>query len=614
MKTTFHRFRRPAALLLALAVFAIPVAAPAAAQPQPRPAGKPTVEEARQFIQRVEETLLPLSIEAGRAAWVQANFITEDTVLLAANRAEVVLNAAVELAQEASRFDDLELPSDLRRQIDLVKRGLTLPAPNDPAKTAELAKIAATLDSLYGSGKYCPEGGECKSLNELEDVIETSRDPRELLEVWVGWRTVSPPMKAQYQRLVEIANEGSRELGYPDTGALWRSTYDMPPDDFAREVDRLWGQVKPLYDALHCYVRAGLNEQYGDQLVPLDRAIPAHLLGNMWAQSWNNVYDLMAPPDADPGYDLTERLEAKGLTPVEMVKIGERFFTSLGFDPLPETFWERSLFTKPEDREVVCHASAWSLDYQDDLRIKMCIEIDDEDFSTIHHELGHNFYQRAYNRQPLLYQGSANDGFHEALGDAVALSITPEYLKEIGLIDEVPPASKDLGLLMKQALDKVAFLPFGLLVDKWRWDVFSGATPPGEYNAAWWRLREQYQGVRAPVERTEEHFDPGAKYHIPGNTPYMRYFLAHILQYQLHRGLCQAAGDDGPLHRCSIYGSREAGEKLKKMTEMGLSRPWPEALEAVTGQREMDATAILDYFAPLKAFLDEQNRGRQCGW
>jgi peptidyl-dipeptidase A len=445
--------------------------------------------------------------------------------------------------------------------------------------------------------------------------MRSSRDPHSLLDVWRGWHTISRPMKAMYMRFVELTNEGARELGYKDTGALWRSKYDMPPDAFAAEVDRLWNQVKPLYDSLHCYVRWNLTKKYGADVVPPAKPIPAHLLGNIWAQEWANVYDLVAPRDGDRRYDLTAILEArKEIDAVAMVKIGEHFFTSLGFAPLPKTFWERSLFVKPRDRDVVCHASAWDIDDQDDLRVKMCISRTADSFTTIHHELGHNFYQRAYNTQPFLYKNSANDGFHEAVGDTIALSITPNYLVQIGLLDKEPPPSADLRLLLREALDKIAFLPFGLMIDRWRWKVFSGEIAPSDYNKAWWDLRLRYQGIAPPVERTEHDFDPGAKYHIAANVPYTRYFLARILQFQFHRALCAAAGIKGPLHRGSIYGNLDAGKRLKRMLEMGQSRPWPDALEAITGQRQMDATAILDYFAPLKQWLDEQNKGQKCGW
>ena len=576
----------------------------------------PTAEEARAFVETAETRLLKLWIAASRASWVQQTFITDDTEEIAAEADQAVKAATAELAAEARRYEGLKLPEDVARKLKLIKLTVDIPAPRDPAESAELSQITASLESDYGKGKWCPDGpqGKCQSLNDLENIMATSRDADELLRVWVGWHTIAPPMRKRYARMVALANKGARETGFADTGAMWRSNYDMPPDAFAAELDRLWQQVRPLYVSLHAYVRWQLEKKYGAGLVSEDRPIPAHLLGNMWAQGWTNIYPLIAPPNADPGYDLTEILKAKQIDPVGMVHYGERFFISLGFAPLPQTFWERSLFTKPRDREVVCHASAWDVDFAEDLRIKMCIEQKADDFTTIHHELGHNFYQRAYDQQPPLFRGSANDGFHEAIGDTIALSVTPEYLKQIGLLETVPPASADIGLLLHRALDKVAFLPFGLLIDKWRWEVFSGKVTPENYNKAWWELREKYQGVAPPVARSEADFDPGAKYHVASNTPYARYFLAAILQYQFHRALCREAGYKGPLHRCSIYDNKEAGARLNKMLSMGASRPWPEALEVLTGEKQMDATAILEYFAPLKAWLDEQNKGHKVDW
>jgi peptidyl-dipeptidase A len=576
----------------------------------------PTVEEATAFVAQAEKRLLELSIKDQRASWVKANFITDDTEAIAAETLDNLIGQTAAFAAEAARFDGLSLPYDVARKLKLIKVSLPLVAPRDPAQRAELSRISTGLESVYGKGKYCSpkRNGECLDLTAITRILSESKDPAEMLDLWTGWHAVAQPMRPQFRRFVELANTGARELGFADLGEQWRSGYDMPPAEFSAEVDRLWGQVRPLYDALHCYVRAKLSERYGPSLVPLDRPIPAHLLGNMWAQDWSNIYDLVAPPAAaGASYDLTELLRAHKVDPQGMVRYGERFFTSLGFPALPDTFWQRSLFTKPADREVVCHASAWDIDYEDDLRIKMCIEITADDFTTIHHELGHNFYQRAYDRQPPAYRDSANDGFHEGIGDTIALSITPEYLVKVGLLDHAPDPGGDLGQLMRLALDKVAFLPFGLLVDQFRWKVFSGEIGPDQYNAAWWRLRERYQGVRAPVARAETDFDPGAKYHVPANVPYTRYFLADILQFQFHRALCEAAGQKGPLHRCSIYGNAEAGRRLAQMLALGRSRPWPDALEAVTGQRKMDATAILDYFAPLKQWLDEQNKGRACG-
>lgn len=573
-----------------------------------------TAADAEKFLTDVETHLAKLYIEGARAEWIYANFITEDTSSLAAEASQRTTEAGVKYAVEAAKFDDVDVDATQRRKLNFLKQSLVMPAPQDSEKSAELAKIGAELGSIYGKGTYTTKAGDELSLVQMTSKMATSRNYDELLELWSGWRTVSPEMKPLYERQAELGNEGARGLGYKDLGAMWRSNYDMPADDFANELDRLWGQVKPLYDDLHCYVRSELGEQYGEDKVPQDQPIPAHLLGNMWAQTWGNIYDVVAPENADPGYDVTKQLAAKGYDEIQMVKGAEKFFTSLGFEALPETFWQRSLFTKPADRDVICHASAWDLDSQDDLRIKMCIQKTGEEFAVIHHELGHNFYQRAYKDQPLYFQNSANDGFHEAIGDTIALSVTPKYLKEIGLIDSIPDESKDIGLLMKMALDKVAFIPFGLLVDQWRWKVYSGEVTPENYNKVWWELREKYQGVAAPVDRPADAFDPGAKYHVPGGVPYSRYFLAHIQQFEFHRALCEIAGNEEAIHRCSIYNNKEAGAKLNQMLEMGSSQPWQQAYKVVTGNEQMDATAILDYFAPLHTWLKDKNQGKQCGF
>jgi peptidyl-dipeptidase A len=573
-----------------------------------------TAQDVEKFLATTEQELVQLNLEGSRAAWINSNFITQDTSALAAAADQKSTEAGVRFAMQAAKFDAVEVSSDQRRKLNILKQSLVMPAPQDSAKSAELAKIGAELNSLYGKGNYTTKSGETLSLGEMTATMATSRNYDELLEMWQGWRTISPAMKPLYIRQAELGNEGAQGLGYADLGAMWRSNYDMPADDFAKELDRLWGQIKPLYDDLHCYVRSELGKTYGEDKVPQDQPIPAHLLGNMWAQSWGNIYDLVAPENADPGFDVTKQLASHDYDEIKMVKGAENFFTSLGFEALPATFWQRSLFTKPADRDVVCHASAWDLDAKDDIRIKMCIQKTGEDFSVIHHELGHNFYQRAYQNQPVYYQNSANDGFHEAIGDTIALSVTPKYLKQIGLIDTIPDESKDIGLLMKMALDKVAFIPFGLMVDQWRWKVYSGEVTPENYNSAWWELRAKYQGVTAPIDRNIDAFDPGAKYHVPGGVPYSRYFLAHIQQFEFHRALCEISGNTDPIHRCSIYNNKDAGDALNTVLEMGSSQPWQAAYKVLTGNEQMDATAILDYFSPLHTWLKDKNQGKQCGF
>ncbi|MBA3295803.1 MAG: M2 family metallopeptidase [Acidobacteria bacterium] len=592
-----------------------------------RPAAQrpPTPAAARAFLAEVDRELLKLINAASRAGWTQATYITPDTETMAAEANEALVNANTKYAKEAARFDKVKVSPAERRQLYLLRNSLTMSAPPDPKESGELTRLVASMEGVYGSGKFCPGGStrasqaaappgkDCLDIEKITEILSESRDPKRLQEVWEGWHTISVPMRKDYARFVELSNKGARVLGFKDTGAMWRGKYDMPPDDFAKELDRLWEQLRPLYTSLHAYVRTKLHDKYG-AAVPEDGPIPAHLLGNLWQQEWANIYDLVAPPGNKQAFSLTDNLKARKSDPIGMVRIGERFFTSLGFEPLPKTFYDRSLFVKPRDREVVCHASAWDIDSADDLRIKMCIDVNSEDFTTIHHELGHNFYQRAYKNLPVLFRDSANDGFHEALGDVLALSVTPEYLVKINLLDKAPDASADTGLLLRAALERLAFLPFGLLVDQWRWQVFSGAIAPQNYNKAWWDLKLKYQGVAPSSPRGEEFFDPGAKYHVPANTPYTRYFLAQVLQFQFHRALAKEAGCTMPLHRCSIYGNAEAGKRLKAMMEMGASKPWPEALEALTGQRQMDATAMAEYFAPLKTWLDEQNKGKKIGW
>lgn len=585
-------------------------AAPATASPV-------TVADAEQFLADATTELREFSEFGARTAWVQNNFITYDTNWLLERMSTQGTEMAVRLATETARFNELEMTTEMSRQMNVLRAGITLPAPSDSAAAARLSELTTRMGSAYSTG-LMEIDGEMVDHNELENIMRTSRDPEFLSHVWAGWRDSYNPeqMSTDYAEMVEIANAGARDLGFSDLAEMWLSNYDMPADEMEAEVERLWGQVEPLYEQLHCAVRSELNGLYGDEVQAAEGPIRADLLGNMWAQSWAALADVASVSDAGPAYDLTQLLVDADYDQIRMVETAETFFTSLGMEELPDTFWERSLITQPRDRQVACHASAWNLDSVDDLRIKMCTRVNADDFVTVHHELGHNFYQRAYNQQDFLFQGGAHDGFHEAIGDFIALSVTPDYLVQIGLLDEadVPDASADLGLLMDTALDKIAFLPFAVMMDQWRWRVLRGEIQPDNYNDAWWELRESYQGIVPPVERGETAFDPGSKYHIANNVPYLRYFLSFIMQFQFHEAACEMAGWEGPLHRCSIYGNEEVGARFSAMMEMGASQPWPDALEAFTGTREMDGSAIIAYFQPLMTHLEEQNATRDCGW
>ena len=580
-----------------------------------RAASAAVTETAAEFVSRANAELKELSSEIGAAQWVRATYITQDTAIIAAAASEKYAKWHSGMVQQALHYDGQELAPETQRAIKLLKLGTSLPTPNDSAKRKELTMIATELEGMYGAGQYCRNDNDCFSGSVLEGLMQNTRDYDELEEYWAGWRMISPPMRDKYQRYVELVNEGAGELGYSDLGEMWRAGYDMSPTEFKGEATKLWEQVKPLYKELHCAVRAKLGELYGEDKVPQDGPIPAHLLGNMWAQEWGFIYDIMEPYPGVSDLDIDTTLKTKNYSPQEMVRSAENFYVSLGMPRLPDTFWERSQFSKPRDREVVCHASAWGLDGGNDLRIKMCIKQTYDELRVIYHELGHNYYQAAYKNQEPLFQGGAHSGFHEAIGDTITLSMTPQYLQEVGLISSAAESEKAvINRQMMMALDKIAFLPFGKLIDEWRWRVFSGEISPDDYNKTWWEMRLNYQGIAPPVARSEADFDPGAKYHIPSNVSYTRYFLARILQFQFQRSLCQIAGHEGDLASCSIFGNTEAGERFHAMMASGQSEPWQDALEKLTGTREMDATAIIDYFAPLMGYLKEQNEGRTCGW
>ncbi|MFO0744328.1 MAG: M2 family metallopeptidase [Myxococcota bacterium] len=589
-------------------------------EPKPGPAAAPTADDAKRFIDDANAALHKLHARAETAEFIKNTYITSDTERNAASAQSDMMEYLSTAIPMAATFRDTPTDAVTRRALTLLRVSPTLPAPADPRLRDELANISAKLEGHYGEAKACKKdpktGAEtCRDLQELTHVLQTSKDFGELTEAWTGWHATAAESRKPYERLVELGNQGARELGFSDMGDLWRSGYDMPPADFEAEIERLWQQVRPLYEKLHCYARQRLSAAWGADKVPAEGPIPAQVMGNMWAQDWSSLYPVLEPYKGAASLDLTKALKAKKVDAKGVVKYAEGFFTSLGLPSLPPTFWERSMLTKPRDREVVCHASAWDVTYDGDVRIKVCIEVNDDDFVTIHHELGHIYYYLAYKDLPTLFQNGANDGFHEAIGDAVALSMTPKYLVDLGLFAKAPSDDKAvINEQMRRALDKISFLPFGRLIDQWRWDVFSGKTPPSEWNKHWWDLKRQYQGVMPPAPRSEDDFDPAAKYHVTSSTPYMRYFLAAVLQFQFHRALCEAAGEKGPLHTCSVYGNKEAGKRLEALLESGASKPWPDALEAMTGKREMDASAILDYFAPLSAWLDEQNKGQKCGW
>ena len=622
--------------LLSLAIATSLVPGTLAAQKAPR-------ETADQFVARINAEMKAMYPEITVPQWLASTYIGEDTQMLSAKSNERWLGILNQWIEQAKTYQGQPMSAASARTLQLLKLSASMPPPKDPAALSELTQIATRMEGAYGAGSYCTGEGEtqkCRQLGELEDVLRESRDYAAQLDAWQGWHGVAAPMRKDYQRFVELSNQGAQNLGFANTGELWRSGYDMSPAELAAETDRLWAQVKPLYEKLHCYTRGKLEQQYPGKGSVGGGLLPAHLLGNMWQQDWGNLWDMLEPYPGVGSLDITGALErqyqatlkneqakpagrsaedieraARLATAIDMTRRAEDFYTSIGFPKLPESYWRNTQFIKPRDRDVVCHASAWDMNMQGDVRTKMCIKPNEEDFTTIYHELGHIYYDLAYNVQPALFQAGAHDGFHEAIGDVIVLAMTPDYLGSVGLVEAQQPSQQALiNSQMRMALAKVAFLPFGLMIDRWRWGVFDGSIAPGQYNAAWWNLKAQYQGVAPASPRGEEYFDAGAKYHVPGNTPYTRYFLSHILQFQFYKALCDAAGHTGPLHQCSFYGSKEAGQRYWAMLSKGASQPWQQTMKELTGTERMDASAVLEYFAPLQTWLKEQNQSQQCGW
>jgi peptidyl-dipeptidase A len=606
------------------------------------------------FVARVNAEYKAMYPELTAAQWLSSTYINDDSQTVASKANERYLAQLNRWIAEAKAWEGKPMSKDSERAILLLKLATAMPPPKDPKKLSELTQIATKMEGDYGAGKYCVgegDGQTCRDLGDLSETLASNRDYDAQLDAWQGWHTISRPIRKDYTRFVELVNEGARDMGFADAGEMWRSGYDMSPAEIAAETDRLWGQVKPLYEQLHCYARTKLQNQYGTEKGAVSGGmLPAHLMGNMWQQDWGNLWDILQPYKDAGSLDINsalgeirqrnyvETLTKAGADPSnaevvdagiaadlktaeEMTRLAEKFYVSLGMPALPKSYWEKTQFIKPRDRDVVCHASAWDMNMggkdekSPDVRTKMCIKPNEEEFTTIYHELGHVYYYLAYNQQPPLFQAGAHDGFHEAIGDTIVLSMTPKYLQSIGLVGEQQQSQEALiNAQMRMALAKVSFMPFGLMIDRWRWGVFDGSIKPENYNKAWWELKAKYQGVAPVSARGEDFFDAGAKYHVPGNTPYTRYFLSHILQFQFYKSLCDAAGHKGPLYECNFYQNPEAGKRYWAMLSKGASQPWQKTMKELTGGEKMDGSAVLEYFAPLQTWLKQQNEGQACGW
>uniref|UniRef100_A0A8D3AI04 Angiotensin-converting enzyme n=1 Tax=Scophthalmus maximus TaxID=52904 RepID=A0A8D3AI04_SCOMX len=589
-------------MLLLLPAIGLSVALPASWLPGDY---QNTSDGALQFLTDYNSTAEEVLFDSVSASWKYNTNITDHNSMLQVNAALEEQAFSEAWGMKAKQVFTPELINSLKpTEKNLMVKIKTLGPANLPQEERkEYNTILSTMDNIYSTAKVHPQPNISWSLEpHLTDIMANSRSYKKLLYVWEGWHNASGvPLKDHYPRFVELSNNASQADGFADTGADWRSWYETKT--FEQDLEKLYQTIEPLYKNLHAFVRRQLYNQYGPKYINLKGPIPAHLLGNMWAQTWNNIYGIMIPFPDKPNLDVTDEMVKQGYNATHMFRVAEEFFTSLGLLEMPQEFWDESMLEKPEGREVVCHASAWDFYNRKDFRIKQCTTVTMEQLFTVHHEMGHVQYYLQYKDQP-------------AIGDVLSLSVsTPKHLKTINLLESVTSDPEtDINYLLKMALEKIAFLPFGYLIDQWRWGVFSGSTPPDRYNADWWYLRTKYQGICPPTRRTEEQFDPGAKFHIPGNTPYIRYFVSFILQFQLHEKLCEAAKHTGPLHTCDIYRSKEAGAILKKVLQAGSSKPWPEVLLEAIGTNKMDASSLMKYFDPIIKWLEKQNVNETLGW
>ncbi|XP_023569866.1 angiotensin-converting enzyme-like protein Ace3 isoform X2 [Octodon degus] len=475
------------------------------------------------------------------------------------------------------------------------------------------------METTYSLAQVCLDEGPCMPLEpDLEEIMATSRDQKELLWAWEGWRdAVGRQLRPIFWHYVQLSNKAAQLNGYKDMGALWRSKYES--DTLEQDLEQLYQELQPLYLNLHAYVRRALYRYYGPELINLRGPIPAHLLGNMWAQSWDKILDLVLPFPKKPPKDITKIMKSQHWKPEKMFEEADKLLTSLGLLPAPPNFWRKSMLEKPTDgREVECHTSAWDFYTGNDFRIKKCTEVTLEDLLSIFHQMGHIQYFMQYQNLSLIFHEGANPAFEEAVGSVIALSASSQkHLFSTGLISlQRQDSEEEINFLMGIALEKIAFIPFSYLVDVFRWKVFDGTIIKDIYNQEWWNLRLMHQGLCPPVPRTEDDFDPGAKFHVSANVPYMRYFLSLVLQFQFHEALCNASGHVGPLHQCDISNSKVAGKILGGALKLGSSKPWPEVLKELTGQSNVSTNALKAYFKPLLNWLVAENvrQGEILGW
>ncbi|CAG9795376.1 unnamed protein product [Diatraea saccharalis] len=585
-----------------------------------------TLQQIRDFLVKADDQASKECTNNVAAQWnfeTNVNDATQHAALDAQQRYTLFQRGLWEAAQQVNR--GFVRDEQTFRQLQMLS--IIGPAALPPDQLDRYNRLINDMLAVYNTAEICAYNEPFKCglhlQPELQFIMSHSRDWDELQHVWTEWRrNTGKRIRDLYEQLVDLTNQAARLNNFTDASAYWMFPYGTL--NLRQDIDEVWEQVKPLYELLHAYVRRRLRESYGPERISRSAPIPAHILGDMWGQSWAGIVPVTLPYPGKTLVDVTPEMVQQGFTPLTIFQLAEEFFVSMNMSAMPPDFWALSVLDQPADRHIHCQPSAWDFCNKHDYRIKMCTHVDMKDLVTAHHEMAHIEYFLAYRNQPKVFRDGANPGFHEAIGEAVALSVaSPRHLQTLGLVQRsVDDTAHDINYLFTQAMDKLAFLPFALVMDKWRWDVFTGDIRKEQYNCHWWRLREQYQGIKPPVLRSELDFDPGSKYHIPANIPYIRYFVSTILQFQIYRALCEKTGQyipgdpSRPLHKCDFYRNPEAGKILTRIMERGSSAPWSKILQETIGEWRLNGEALRDYFRPLENWLQSENlrTGEYLGW
>jgi peptidyl-dipeptidase A len=568
--------------------------------------------EAAAFLKQYNSLFMGLVRVSQEAQWAASTDVTDahdgarvgaNTMLAAFAGDREVIETARRLLKRREALDPV-----VARSLDKIILG----AAEGPGTIPDVVAARVAAESAQSStmdGYTYKLDGKPVSANDIDTILEKSSDLAQRRRTWEASKEMGVPLRAGLINLQKLRNQVAKEMGFASYFALQVADYDMSEKEMMDLLDSFVRDTQPLYKKLHAWVRVHLAKKYKQ---PVPKLIPAHWITNRWSQEWSGIAE--GTVDLDPLF--------KGKKPEWIVKSAEKFWVSLGFDQLPQSFWDKSdLYPVPAGgkRKKNAHASCWHIDLDRDVRSLMSVEANAQWFRTAHHELGHGYYFFAYARPevpPILRQG-ANRAFHEAMGDLAAIAASqPVYLKAVGVLPESTKVD-DRAALLDEALESaIPFIQWSAgTMAHWERDFYSANLPPEEIQSRWWKYVAEFQGVEPPSNRNgmNDHCDACSKTHI-NDLPaqYYNYALSTVIKYQMHDHICKKILKQDP-HSCNYYGHKEVGDFLKSIMKQGALRPWRDVLKEATGE-PLSTRALVEYFKPLDPWLDQELKGQAVGW